>query len=247
MLFNILDKANQHKIIGNATLELETEELSIFTSAAELNRGRLEAPTQGVFLPSSSFGRQTMGETIEDIFDDIGGFGRAQWLYTALISYMFLVAAWSMMQMAFAKMAPDWNCVVADGPQQQQAAQFYTNKTQLYTNTSQLYINTSQHTDECLSNGSGCDSFEFLGREKTVVNEWNLVCDNQWVPAAMISIQMGGVLVGAILGGQMSERWGRRKCITIASLWHACANVAAAFSPTWQAFAACRFLIGIGI
>ncbi|KAK3794042.1 hypothetical protein RRG08_028474 [Elysia crispata] len=177
-----------------------------------------------------------MGETIEEIFDDIGGFGKAQWICTILISYMFLVAAWSMMQMAFAVMVPDWYCVedsVPEDTHQGLLQQFYTNRSELF--------------EKCSLNDSSCSSFDFVTSKRTVVNEWSLVCDYKWIPSAMISIQMAGVLVGAVVAGQLSERWGRRKCITVASLWHVCANVVAAFSTSWEMFAACRFFIGVGI
>ena len=43
-----------------------------------------------------------MGETIESIFDDLGGFGLAQWIIVTFIFYPFVAASWGMIQMAFA-------------------------------------------------------------------------------------------------------------------------------------------------
>ncbi|GFR76879.1 solute carrier family 22 member 8 [Elysia marginata] len=111
----------------------------------------------------------------------------------------------------------------------------------------EIYVNRSYLVETCAVNGSSCSSFEFDTSSRTVVNEWSLICDYKWIPSTLISIQMGGVLVGAVVAGQLSERWGRRKCITIASAWHVCANVAAACSVSWEMFAVGRFLIGIGI
>ncbi|RUS84891.1 hypothetical protein EGW08_007360 [Elysia chlorotica] len=183
-----------------------------------------------------------MGETIEEIFDDIGGFGKAQWICTVLISYMFLVAAWSMMQMAFAVKIPDWYCVeeTSVNDTQQYGSQQREQLQQLYTNRSDLF-------QKCSLNQSSCASYDFVTPMRTVVNEWSLVCDHKWIPSTMISIQMAGVLLGAVLAGQLSERWGRKRCLTLAAMWHIVANVVAACSTSWGMFAACRFLIGVGI
>ncbi|XP_053408530.1 organic cation/carnitine transporter 2-like [Mercenaria mercenaria] len=44
----------------------------------------------------------------------------------------------------------------------------------------------------------------------TVVSEWNLVCDRQWIVAFITSIQMVGVLLGSIIAGQMADSTGRK-------------------------------------
>ena len=77
--------------------------------------------------------------------------------------------------------------------------------------------------------------------------QWNLVCDLRWMKATITSVQFGGVLTGAILGGQSGDYFGRKKTIYGAYLLHAVLNVIAAFSTSWQMFAVMRFLIGIMI
>ncbi|KAK3794047.1 hypothetical protein RRG08_028479 [Elysia crispata] len=180
-----------------------------------------------------------MGETIESIFDDLGGFGLAQWIIVTFIFYPFVAASWGMIQMAFAVMVPDWHCVELmshDSTPQLQQDQHQ-----------QLYSNRSDLVKACAINGSACARFEFTGDKQTVVNEWSLICSHKWIPSTMISIQMGGVLIGAVMAGQTSDRWGRRKSLVLATAWHACANLMASFSPSWQLFTVCRFLIGVGL
>ncbi|GFO44113.1 hypothetical protein PoB_007061800 [Plakobranchus ocellatus] len=182
-----------------------------------------------------------MGTTIEAIYDDIGGFSVAQCIIISFIFYNFLGASWSMIQMAFAVKVPDWTCVANEfGDLQQLGTEFYSNVTQVYSNGSEF-------SEKCSVNGSVCINYEFSGAKTTIVNEWNLVCDYEWIPSVVISVQMGGVLVGAALSGQTSERWGRRKSIAVVTVWHICSNVLAVFSNSYQMFMACRFLIGIGI
>ncbi|GFS02249.1 solute carrier family 22 member 21 [Elysia marginata] len=178
-----------------------------------------------------------MAETIESIFDDIGGFGLAQCIVILLIFYPHIVASWGMMQMAFAAKIPSWFCTEIEShdshPEQQLRHLYHDNQSDL--------------AKTCSLNGSDCSSFRFAGSERTIINEWALVCTNKWIPSFMISIQMAGVLVGAVVAGQISERWGRRNSLVLASAWHTCANFVAFFAPNWQTFTACRFLIGSGI
>ncbi|GFS17973.1 solute carrier family 22 member 21 [Elysia marginata] len=58
---------------------------------------------------------------------------------------------------------------------------------------------------------------------------------------------MGGLCVGACLAGQLGDALGRKKTIYLFVLEHSVFNILAAFSPSWQLFAVCRFFIGLGI
>lgn len=79
------------------------------------------------------------------------------------------------------------------------------------------------------------------------IPQWNLICDMDWVKSAVTSVQMCGVLLGALLAGQMGDLFGRKKTLYVFVLEHAVLNFVAAFSVSWQMFAACRFFIGVGI
>ena len=74
--------------------------------------------------------------------------------------------------------------------------------------------------------------------------KWSLVCDLRWMKATITSIQFGGVLAGAVIGGQSGDYFGRKRILYGAYLLHAILNVIAAFSTSWQMFAVMRFLIG---
>lgn len=79
----------------------------------------------------------------------------------------------------------------------------------------------------------------------TCVWQWSLVCDLSYVKPMMTSLQMAGVLVGALLGGQMSDSLGRRLTVYATSLTHTVCCVVAAFSVSWQMFAVMRTLTGV--
>ena len=77
--------------------------------------------------------------------------------------------------------------------------------------------------------------------------QWSLVCDKSWVKPTVTSSQMGGILLGALLAGWSSDAVGRKKSLYAFALAHALFNLVAAFSVSWEMFAVCRFLIGVGL
>ncbi|XP_005092909.1 solute carrier family 22 member 7 [Aplysia californica] len=165
--------------------------------------------------------------TFEDLIDDLGGMGRFQiLLIISVISCQFFTG-WSMLQMSYAGLIPSFRCIVEDS----------VNVTR----------NTNQSLDVCEVNGTVCSSYAFSGPAQTVITEWNLVCDMKWVKPTITSVQMGGVLLGALLAGQMSDTFGRKKSLYGFNLYHIIINVGAAFSVSWIMFVVMRFFIGIGI
>ncbi len=69
-------------------------------------------------------------------------------------------------------------------------------------------------------------------------------------PAAigwLISSGFVGQLIGALLGGLLAERFGRRPVITVAVLWFGLFSLACGWAWSYQSLAALRFLQGLGL
>ena len=77
--------------------------------------------------------------------------------------------------------------------------------------------------------------------------QFDLVCGRGWIKRALIVIQMAGLMVGCMTAGQMGDAIGRWWSNFIFVTVHCVGNLATAFSPGWEIFAACRFFIGVGI
>lgn len=71
------------------------------------------------------------------------------------------------------------------------------------------------------------------------------MCDRDWITQTFTTIQMGGLLVGGLIGGQVADIIGRKLSYFIAMFLLFFFNLTAAFSNSWQVFAAFRFFIGI--
>jgi MFS family permease len=63
----------------------------------------------------------------------------------------------------------------------------------------------------------------------------------------MTSLQMGGVMLGALVAGQLADTFGRRKTLYGTGLLHFVTSFVAAFSVSWQMFIVMRVLIGVSL
>nr|XP_055036138.1 organic cation/carnitine transporter 2 [Misgurnus anguillicaudatus] len=78
----------------------------------------------------------------------------------------------------------------------------------------------------------------------TIVSEWDLVCDNEWkVPFASSTLYMG-YLLGSLVSGQLSDRFGRKKVLFISLAAEALLILAQSFSNTWLIFCILYFFVG---
>uniref|UniRef100_A0A3Q0S8X8 Solute carrier family 22 member 5 n=1 Tax=Amphilophus citrinellus TaxID=61819 RepID=A0A3Q0S8X8_AMPCI len=80
--------------------------------------------------------------------------------------------------------------------------------------------------------------------QSTIVTEWDLVCDNQWKVPFASSTLFVGYLVGSLISGQLSDRFGRKKVVFM-SLGVQCLSVLLqSFSHSWRMF--CIMYLWVG-
>nr|XP_043897719.1 solute carrier family 22 member 5 [Solea senegalensis] len=77
-----------------------------------------------------------------------------------------------------------------------------------------------------------------------IVTEWDLVCDNHWKVPFSSSMLYVGYLLGSLISGQLSDRFGRKKVVFI-SLAAQCVSVLLqSFSHSWIMFCVMFLFIG---
>jgi MFS family permease len=64
---------------------------------------------------------------------------------------------------------------------------------------------------------------------------------------AILAVWLGGILVGALAGGHLADRYGRRRLFVLTLLWYAAFTVLTGVSPALGAVYVLRFLAALGV
>ncbi|XP_061714196.1 solute carrier family 22 member 6-like isoform X2 [Cydia pomonella] len=99
-----------------------------------------------------------------------------------------------------------------------------------------------------------CESFEYNLSvfTRTIITEWNLVCDRQWMVNFTQVVLMCGFLIGSIIFGNVADKYGRKTPLMISIVIQTLMSYAASFVPSYWMFLVCRFILalasgGVGI
>lgn len=205
-----------------------------------------------------------------DLLEEVGGFGRYQWLHVTLISFPGLMMASQNLLNNFVSGMPAHHCSLPTNHSLHNLSLFYQVEEQqllrvfippdssgsrldrcrryvepqwqlLAANTS---ANISQLPTEACLDGWTFDRSEFLS---TTVSEWGLVCSLRPLKQMIQTIYMGGVLTGAIVFGGLSDRFGRRSVLIWSYLLLAVLGCSSALSPSYSAYCIFRFLSGMAV
>ncbi|XP_070622677.1 solute carrier family 22 member 6-A-like [Erythrolamprus reginae] len=205
-----------------------------------------------------------------ELLDQAGGMGRFQVLNVALLCFpMLLMAAHNLLQ-NFTAAVPGHHCRVASSkacaegnatgnadcqallrafvPQDgtwrpEKCWRFVTPQWQLLEFNSTGREPTEAKQEPCL------DGWNYEGTvfTSTIVTEWDLVCDSRSLQQLAQSIYMAGVLVGAIVFGGLSDKFGRKALLLWSCFQMAVSGSCTAFAPSFSAYCALRFLTGMAL
>ncbi|XP_042890724.1 organic cation transporter protein-like isoform X3 [Penaeus japonicus] len=103
-----------------------------------------------------------------------------------------------------------------------------------------------QDLEEHLSNKTRtCSAWVFDDSvfKSTLVSEFNLVCERRWMKATVQASYMSGLLVGSLVMGQLSDRFGRRTMTLYCAVAATVVGICASFVNTYTFFLVMRFLI----
>lgn len=204
-----------------------------------------------------------------ELLEEVGGFGRYQWLHVTLISLPGLLMASQNLLNNFVSGIPTHHCTPptnysvynlthhkvdekqllkafipmdSSGNRLDRCRRYVEPQWQLLASNSSVNVSQLQ-TEGCLD-GWTFERSEFLA---TTVSEWELVCSLRPLKQMIQTIYMGGVLTGAIIFGGLSDRFGRRSILIWSYLQLAVLGCSSALSPSYSAYCIFRFLSGMAV
>uniref|UniRef100_A0A6Q2X1T7 Solute carrier family 22 member 6 n=1 Tax=Esox lucius TaxID=8010 RepID=A0A6Q2X1T7_ESOLU len=194
-----------------------------------------------------------------DLLEQVGSTSRFQVIQVTLLSMPILMMASHNLLQNFVASVPPHHC---NAPRNLSLSSLSQEQTLLITvprdkngrpEKCQRYAAPQWHL--LRGNGTstelqGCkDGWEYHMGEmsSTIISEWDLVCDFRSLKETGQTIYMGGVLLGSVIFGGLSDRFGRRFLLLFSNLLMAVGGTCAAFSPSFPVFCVFRFITGMAI
>ncbi|CAH0596531.1 unnamed protein product [Chrysodeixis includens] len=150
----------------------------------------------------------------------IGDFGKWQLLVLGTVSLVKLNTAW--VQMAILFLTPNLTFRCVDLP------------------NSTIEVQNSTCYGGCLKYEYDTSPFD-----NTIVSEWDLVCERRWLASFTQMMLQAGILVGSVIFGFFSDRYGRKITFLVAITTVVIFGMAVPFSPSYTVFTILRTLVGV--
>ncbi|KAM5138086.1 solute carrier family 22 member 6-A-like [Mantella aurantiaca] len=200
-----------------------------------------------------------------DLLEKTGGMGRFQITQVMLLCIPILLMASHNLLQNFSAAIPSHKCKINDtgvdnssidsegwvgifiplndNGSPESCLEFVEVQWRKVDSNSTWYNTTDADTQSC-TNGWEYDRDEF---SSTIITEWDLVCSNKHRRQLAQSLYMAGVLVGAIILGGLSDRYGRRALLIWSYLQMSVSGICTAFSPNYLSYCVFRFLSGMAL
>ncbi|XP_042898834.1 organic cation transporter protein [Parasteatoda tepidariorum] len=205
---------------------------------------------------SSELGSLSSSEPEEsvEVSDVIGGYGPWQRDIFVLLFLASIPSAWHNLQMTF--MAPsgvDYWCAKPNDVNI--SLDLWLNRTAVPSNLDvdnrcfiKPYWRLQDNATVQESDLVRCTKwqYDYSFYPSTIIDEWDLVCEREWLISFSKSIYNVGYLVAVLVFGQISDSVGRRPTLLFSYVLNVGAGFLSAFAPSFAMFALLRFFTAVG-
>lgn len=167
------------------------------------------------------------------LLQSLGNYGRFQILVFLCLSFIFMRGAWHVVGSIFLGGVPSYSCKKMSDNQSSIPIQY--GACEISRN-----VNGKNITEACPDGWHYGDEFK-----ETIVTEWDLVCDKDYLNELSTTIYMVGNLLGATFLTPFGDKYGRKKTILVLLVGQAAVAIAVSFSNTYILFTVLRFLVGM--
>ncbi|XP_067119501.1 organic cation transporter protein-like [Centruroides vittatus] len=188
----------------------------------------------------------------EDITDIIGHWGKWQLFLMMLIIYTNIPNEWYMFGMAF--MAPKINywCTTplnSSNTTTEKWKNFSIQLEEIADKETRDQCDVYSITEKGEEIRVPCQSWDYDHSfyKSTITEKWNLVCKNAFLPSLVQSLFFFGYLLSTFIGGQLSDKFGRKPVLYLSSAWTFVFGMICTFAENFWLFAISRFFLGLGL
>ncbi len=153
-------------------------------------------------------------KSVDDVFQKLKPFGYYQWFICFIYAYHFVVISTNDGFMIFAGATPKFQCLDP-----------------IYANTTPpLGLKKNCY----LKNNCSAQNFSYISDFKSIVMQWDLVCDKAYYADLITTLQMAGIFVGALGSGPLVDYFGRKWPFLALMTTEILLASLQVLSPTWQ-------------
>ncbi|KAL1517617.1 hypothetical protein ABEB36_001356 [Hypothenemus hampei] len=181
----------------------------------------------------------------DDVIPLLGDFGKSQKRTYFLLCLPAITSAFHKLGNVFLLAEPKYRCKRPDEP----PGSLY-NMTEYDLEKWYPFDSVQRKFSSCqIRSGNAtttCTEFIYDHSEygHTTTIEWDLTCEKAYLIATCNAMFMVGVMLGSIIFGATSDKWGRKITFLISSILQVLFGVLAAVAPEFWTFATARMIVG---
>ncbi|KAM3958890.1 organic cation transporter protein [Aphomia sociella] len=153
----------------------------------------------------------------------VGHFGKWQFIVFSSVFLVKLSSGWVQMAILFLTPKLSYWCSEFDG------------------NTTNIEVKNMTCYSNCVKYDYDTSPFY-----NTIISEWNLVCEKYWLASFTQMILQLGILIGSIVFGFLSDRYGRKNTFLLSIIILIAFSFGVPYSPNYIVFTTLRFFLGFG-